>query len=192
MKNEYVDKVNFLKCNILNPREYKPLENIYLGANVEIILHQSENLDKNEVHDFKVKCLAYYIELCSQIQKRFDNIDSYKIFQCLNPKNVLNGDLNITKLLIQYPNISQDKTEEISSEFREVSNLPTDVKKDLFNMDLESFWFKVFSFKNAANDKCFENVCSFVFQIISFPHSSAAAERIFHISITLKQKIVTD
>lgn len=178
MKNEYVDKNTILSCDELNVREYKPLENIYLGANVAIIL-SAQKLDERDTHNFKLKCLSYYIELCSQIKKRFQNLDLYKKFQCLNPKDVVNGNTNIVDLLVAFPNICNNKSEQISSEFREICNLPGSVKTDLIALDVESFWFKLFKMKNAIDENCFQNICSFVFDILALPHSSACAERIF-------------
>lgn len=187
MKSNYIDSAPFLEWDELNSRQYKPLEEIYLGANVDFII-KSQNSSNHEIHDFRLKCLSYYIELCSQLKKRFQNIQVYKKFQCLSPSHVLTGNSSIIDLLIAFPHICKNKFEEISSEFREICNLPESIKSDLLTLDFEHFWFKIFKFKNALNEKCFENVCLFVFNIMCLPHSSACAERTFSDLNNIKTK----
>lgn len=97
----------------------------------------------------------------------------------MNPQKIFNGNDSIIPLLLEFKNFSQNKIEEISSKFREISNLPADVKSKLLILDTGEFWFEIFKLKNTVGDKCYKNVCEFVFNILSLPHSSACAERIF-------------
>jgi hypothetical protein len=49
----------------------------------------------------------------------------------------------VTELLIQFPHIVENRIEEISSEYRELCNLPEDLKQKLLKLDFEEFWFNV-------------------------------------------------
>lgn len=47
------------------------------------------------------------------------------------------------------------------------------------NNDVEAFWGYVSSLENAMKKPMFEELSNFIFNILSLPHSSAAAERVF-------------
>lgn len=190
MNNAYVESRFFLKINENNVSQYKPLEKIYLGTGVNAMLKNGEKfgLTKEIVHKFHLNCLSYYIELFTQIKKRFENIEVYKMFYALNPTEVLSGSTeHITDLIEKFPDMVLNK-EEINSEFREISSLSGLLKKDLEILDFQEFWFKLCEYKNALNEKCFSNICNFVFNIMSLPHSSACAERIFSDLNNIKTK----
>ncbi|CAH1111390.1 unnamed protein product [Psylliodes chrysocephalus] len=89
--------------------------------------------------------------------------------------------LNLTwKIMKTYVLITKCKPlEETAGKARELCNLSERVKNKLKALELTKFWFKLNTFKNAANEKIFGNLCEFVFNIFSLPHSSASAERIF-------------
>jgi hypothetical protein len=42
--------------------------------------------------------------------------------------------------------------------------------------------------QNAVNEKCYNNICQFVFKLMCLPHSSACAERIFSTLSNIKTK----
>lgn len=44
------------------PRHYKPIDDLYLGANVAVSLSTAPNLNPNDVHVFKLRCLGFYVE----------------------------------------------------------------------------------------------------------------------------------
>lgn len=47
------------------------------------------------------------------------------------------------------------------------------------DMDIVEFWDTVSKHRNGMNEKCFEDLINFVYNLLSLLHSSAAAERIF-------------
>ena len=47
------------------------------------------------------------------------------------------------------------------------------------DMELEDFWEEVFHLKNGLNEKMFPKLEKFMGSILSLPHSSAAAGRVF-------------
>lgn len=50
-------------------------------------------------------------------------------------------------------------------------------------MDLQ-----LYKFKNSVGERCYKNVCLFIFNVMSPPHSSATAERILSTLTNIKTK----
>lgn len=53
----------------------------------------------------------------------------------------------------------------------------------------EEFWVMIFNMKNELNSALFPHITKFIKAILSLPHSSAAAERIFSQLNLLKTKV---
>lgn len=198
MKSDYIDKkidndkVPIFEINEQNAREYKSLKDIYLGYKTAEILHTldlNDNEVKRKVHELRINCLAYYIELFGQIKKRFQNLETYKCFTCLDPKVALDNGFSIVDLLVKFSHLAAGgDTEQISSEYREICNLDHRIKEKLKPLSMEEFWFELYNLKNADGDRCYSKLCLFVFNIMSLPHSSAAAERVFSNLTNIKTK----
>jgi hypothetical protein len=119
------------------------LNRICLGSSVDIILQTHPDLDINDVHTFKLNCLSYYVKLSNEMKKWFQSLESFRCFECLSAQVELTNDSSVTELLIQFPHIVENRIEEISSEYRELCNLPEDLKQKLLKLDFEEFWFNV-------------------------------------------------
>lgn len=61
--------------------------------------------------------------------------------------------------------------------------------KTLANLNINAFWQKIASIKNGLNEKSFSNISYFIFNLLSLPHSSAAAERKFSTLALIKTKL---
>lgn len=183
MKKSYVDEFNTLRAiDPSNQAEYLPLNSIYVGAKSQ--LHIDENtqiIDENYLNDFRKKCLDYYVELSHQIKNRFTNLtESYKNFEVLNPVLVLSGTQSIIPLINQFQFITDsEKFEDISNEFRSISDLPTEISEKLQLLGFEKFWFQIINLKNEINEIMYPHLSQFISDILCFPHSSATVERIF-------------
>ncbi|KAJ8915278.1 hypothetical protein NQ315_014786 [Exocentrus adspersus] len=73
--------------NPSNPRIFLPLEKVYFGANVEVLI--KTYCDRNpqgsiEIKNFKICALDFYIELAQQIKKRF-KFDEYSKYCSRSP-----------------------------------------------------------------------------------------------------------
>lgn len=53
----------------------------------------------------------------------------------------------------------------------------------------ETFWYKVGTLKNHFNEYLYKNLYEFVANIMTFPHSSASAERVFSKLALMKNKL---
>lgn len=75
MKQEYLDKNVCYHQLQFHPHYYKSMSNLYFGANVEALIC-STVIDKTELENFRIKCLAFYVELSQQINMRFNFDDT--------------------------------------------------------------------------------------------------------------------
>jgi hypothetical protein len=56
-----------------NPRNFRQLKDIYLGAGFANWLAENvRNITQHALHEVKINCLNFYIQLCSEIQNRID------------------------------------------------------------------------------------------------------------------------
>lgn len=74
-----------------DPRNYLPIEEIYLGVNVEAELLENP-LSSENMKFFKLKCLDFYVELTAQLMKRFNLKDPIlDNLSILNPTNIISA-----------------------------------------------------------------------------------------------------
>ena len=187
LKKEYLDKIkNYNNIDCKNPASFITLEKIHLGAKTETLL---QDIHKTDLHNFRLNCLEFYIELCLEIKKRFNFSDPILNFlQILNPETSLSGEIESISVLAQkyFPQLVND-IEKLNIEWRMLANLSELKKYDL--KDIESFWSKVVLLKNTLNEVMFPNLKILVQGLLSLPHSSAAAERKFSQVTLLKTKL---
>lgn len=119
-------KVNEEGLNIANPNNFLPLNQIYFEAKVELLFIQ-ERLVEFEIDKFKTNCLAFYVELCTQIKTRFNFKDPILIFlNNFQPSKVASGKVkSIVKILHYIPKLS-DKIDakNLNSEWRLIPDIP--------------------------------------------------------------------
>lgn len=184
---------NFVKASVINNTDdinlidfkntdnHIPLMDIYIGTKCELYINSATNCN---IFEIKKKILSFYMEPCEQIKKRFDFKDNnLKHFAYFVPEVALSGEIGsvlpIVKLFTQY----QNKAEEINEEWRLLATIPA-IKFDNIN----DFWYKIGEMKNGNGTKMFENISNVGKAVISLPHSSANAERIFSQLNLIKNK----
>lgn len=92
----------------------------------------------------------------------------------LYPENVEKGELSsssIVPICRQFPNLSEiNDYQKIYTEWRLLRNTK---EIESFSEKTEEIWTSVSSIKRCDGSRMFENICSFVFKVLSLPHSSA-------------------
>lgn len=188
LNSDYVNSTAIDKIHIKDPTNLLPLESVYFGVKVEEII-ENDQINNNELHDFRINCLNFYIELALQIKQRFPfSNDLYTKLTWIDPQNIFseNKAFSIIPLAKYFPNmIHAEKYEEINSEWRMLSEMPQEKFK---NMDIETFVTELGLIKNALNETIFPCLSSFLKNILCLPHGSAAAERIFSGLNLIKRK----
>lgn len=185
IKRNYLEKNDIAAINVANPREYLNIDCMYFGAKTELLF---STLQSQELRDFKLRALDFYVCLAKQIKNRIDfNNPVLKAVNILTPTNALSGTCSsIMPLVTLFPNIVQlDALESINSEWR----LLPEFKDRLKNIDdPEKFWLEVGCIKEDGKP-VFPYLHEFGMTILSLPQSSAATERIFSQLNLIKSKL---
>lgn len=64
MKNEALKDKELSKLNLKDPSNYLEIKDLYRGARIEsIALESSSSISKNDLHEFHVKTLNFYVTL---------------------------------------------------------------------------------------------------------------------------------
>lgn len=114
--------------------------------------------------------------------KRFDFANETLIaIQHLDPQNL--GD-SLVPLFNLFPEICEGKIEEVEMEWRGMIRQKFIPK----TLNLQDFWGNLFQLKNSLDELMYPNLKLFVGSLLSLPHSSAAAERIFSDLNNIKNK----
>lgn len=71
IKKSVLRSKEYYNINVLNPQNFKQLEEIDLGGSVMAYLVQHDDIPPEELQKFRLTCLSFYQELRKQIKKRF-------------------------------------------------------------------------------------------------------------------------
>lgn len=175
VKEEYVDNFEIQSFN--NEDIFLSKDEVYLGIDVKEN-QSSLNIEYSQYNIFVECCVQFYIELVSQILKRFDFSD--KLLEGLNaiePTVALNKkNDSILQLAKLFPNLLNGKEyQELDNEVRELRNMK------FSELETLAFWKNVSNLKRANNARAFPILTQFVSSLMALPHSSANVERIFNI-----------
>ena len=178
VKKEVLRKpdVKLSKINFEHPDNMKPLKEMYFGAKVEAMIESGVEIDKQELHTFRLRALDFYIELCRQIRMRFNfDYPHLKFASKFSIKKALNGHVNS---IAEYVNLYLSIKANIELVNLEWQNLSTSFNyEDYKKSETIDFWYDVQKATNESGDAMFSNLIKVVKYIMVLPHSSAACER---------------
>ena len=90
MKYSYIDTTSLDLIHPNNLSHFLPLKEIYLGVNVQILIDSGNDFNPTGLHDFRLKTLSFYIELCTQIRIRFPfDSELFNQLTWLDPLNII-------------------------------------------------------------------------------------------------------
>ncbi|XP_047523967.1 uncharacterized protein LOC125062236 [Pieris napi] len=188
LKKDYLEKNNLENIDYKNPHNFLAIGDVYYGANAINTLLTDKRLTAEQIHLFQTRCIQFFIEASDQIIQRFPiKNNPLKDLGALSPENVKKGELpSIVPLCRQFPNLMDTNNYQcIDTEWRLLRNMK---EIALFSDKTEEFWASVNNMKYGDGTLIFKNICSFVFKILSLPHSSANVERIFSSINLMKTK----
>lgn len=181
IKRQVIQEQALYEVNYKDPANFLPLEEIYLGAKIAIIM---SSLSKESAYVLRKRCLDFFIESAYQINKRFNFRDEILVnMNLINPSIILDAKFSsIVPLAKYFPNlIQEDKLQELDNEWRLLRN--TDTMRDYItshsDLNIQEFWGKVSKIRRGDDSVMFPTLSNFVFNILCLPHSSANVERIF-------------
>ncbi|XP_050298659.1 uncharacterized protein LOC126737704 [Anthonomus grandis grandis] len=175
IKKDITNNMQLSKINTANPDFFVNLEDLYIGPKAALFLSENSILE-SELNKFRVNILGFYVELSTQIRKRFNFDDTFLQFLTnFQPKVAMSGDIASifeAQKYFKFLNLSPQK---LDLEWRMLPDI--DLKKQ--TTDFDSFWSHVFDCKNELDIEMFPNLTKLIKTLMCLPHSSAAAERKF-------------
>lgn len=180
IKPEFLKNVDLATVQYQNPRLYKILEDLDLGPKIAESF-STNYFSESEKRDFRITCLNFYIDLVSQIFKRFpfhsDFVNAVKLMNFLHPPNIrkinsLGHLLNSNMFRFVISNIN-----DLEKEWRFLRN--DDSIAQLFELGTMEFWKEIGKIKKGDDSLAFPNVIKLISFVSTLPHSNACVERIF-------------
>ena len=149
-------------------------------------LHTCHSIEKQNLRNFRLRCLDFYIESASQLLYRFNLTDSLlESLKALDPQCILMKTIpSIALLASKFPNlVPENDLNTIDTEWHLLRNTEINVQGDTWK-----FWMEVKSMKKGDGTPLFPMVGNFMTKLLCLPHSSASVERVFSQINLLKTK----
>lgn len=189
MKPSVLESTPLSAVRFRDPVNFLPLKDVYLGGRVTISLQACQNLDKQALDSFRLRCLDFYIEGASQILQRFNLKDPVLTnLKALDPQNVIMKTIpSIAPVVANFPNlVAETSINEIDSEWRLLRNTELNVE---MAGSAYTFWQNVANLKKGDNTPMFPLLANFMKRLLCLPHSSASVERVFSQVNLMKTKV---
>lgn len=189
MKPNYLKSTPLSSIRVRDPNNFLPLEDMHLGGRVTASLQSCQDIDKQLLDGFRLRCLDFYIEGASQILKRFNiNDPVLTSLKTLDPQSILMKTVpSIAPLAAHFPNlVPENDLNEIDREWRLLRNTELNVVPDI---SVYKFWQKIGNLKKGDDTPLFPLVGKFMKKLLCLPHSSASVERVFSQVNLMKTKV---
>jgi hypothetical protein len=92
VKHDAIKNHEIANINVKDPSIYRSVDNINFGGKVHAYLKNPENEFKiaaADLHNFKLRCLDFYVEVCVQIKKRFNFQEKILLYASLFTPSVV-------------------------------------------------------------------------------------------------------
>lgn len=172
-----------ISADVLHPRNFLPLDRIYVGSECEILLEQQTSDVREEV---KSKCLDFYVTALDEMIRRlpFDDV-VLRGLRFLDPKFALynEGRNAIRDLTDIATRLGTYDITALAFEWRVLPTTFNDADKEtLAKLETGNMWEKIFEKNDFNDERMFPNLEQLVDVVLALPHSNAEAERIFSIT----------
>nr|XP_015840033.1 PREDICTED: uncharacterized protein LOC107398961 [Tribolium castaneum] len=150
---------------------------------------QNINIPAEVISAIKLRCRDFILTLCKEIVKRLPN--NIRLFQAVKNFTVENS-LNYTgrPSFEQLPILDHTKDLDLcllESQWKIFINV--NWYTDNNTMSSETFWIRVYSYKNAGGQFIFRELANFAITALSLPLSNAVVERVFSTMNFIKSKV---
>ncbi|CAG9785479.1 unnamed protein product [Diatraea saccharalis] len=183
---------NILAAEFTNTAHFVDLDNIYIGMKASESVENLKkylNVPRHTIADFYKSCQAFYIELTTDITKRFDFSDTlFSFISVVNPSEAQQLKVKSLKPLLQrFPILENVVTsQKLDDEWRAHAMLDYSALGLQDDDNPETYWAKVFSLKNSAGHGMFLNLKYAISLLLVLPFSNASVERKFSVLKNLK------
>lgn len=184
-RREMIDRSDLQHFDPSQEVNHMPLNNIYLGASVHMLLQKEEyykNVDM--VTDVRRRCRLFMIKLCEEIKKRFQlQDDIWKMASLFNPEKVLDPTTrdampSLAPLVTKIPRLYDGDLQTIDNEWRNLDSTPIPLEITQQTCKPVDFYKKLGSLK-FENTYMFKTVTTFALNILALPVTNTDAERLF-------------
>lgn len=167
--------------DIINPRNFKLLDDIYLCAKLAISFASNSSITANDIKTFKLRCLDFYIEGAKQIKTRYKFDDPIAIkLEFLDQDVVQSRKISsLVETAVLFPSLLNfEDVQALDTEWRNLRNNTSLHSPNA--MALEEYWKQIITATNPVDEKLlYPTLGTFVSGLMCLPHSSAAVERSF-------------
>lgn len=180
MQHEYVDETPIPSLKPGDDRYFLRIDQVYFAIDVIALKQEIDPIFYNDIQDFQVRCLNFYIVFCEQLLKKIDFTDPIlQNLVMLSPQRCKSDYFpSIIPLAKYFPNLGNDNMfEQLDREWRLVKSSST-MSSDL---ELIAFWNKVFDqkYELAKAKPKHPQLIKFVKAMLCLPHTSGNVEKIF-------------
>ncbi|KAL3208549.1 hypothetical protein MRX96_039010 [Rhipicephalus microplus] len=127
IKRDYLEATPLSDVQYKDPAKFLPLEEIYLGAKPTAALSGgTHGLNDDQIHNFRLRCLEFFIEAARQIYLRFPlKSHQLKNLRVLDPKVVMGKTIpSIAPLAVSFPLIvRENEVNKLDREWRLLRNM---------------------------------------------------------------------
>ncbi|KAK9892453.1 hypothetical protein WA026_019905 [Henosepilachna vigintioctopunctata] len=158
-----------------NPSKHVKLSDLYLGVLAQqsvLALKSDKNVQENELDHLFISCKKIYVQLVTEIKKRFIFSDPiFDIVSIVDPKVAQEYRVkSLTHILSRFPFLrTHVYSQELDNEWRQHALLDYTTHNIDVNNPADVYWGKVFSLKNNMNIQI----------LIVLPFANASVERVF-------------
>ncbi|KAL3213093.1 hypothetical protein MRX96_035666 [Rhipicephalus microplus] len=188
-ERDYLKATPLSDVQYKDPAKFLPLEEIYLGAKPTAALSGgTHGLNDDQIHNFRLRCLEFFIEAARQIYLRFPlKSHQLKNLRVLDPKVVMGKTIpSIVPLAVSFPLIVRENAvNELDRNWRLLRNMDL---SEHAGLTASQFWHAVSQMRRGDGSQEFPLLSAFMKNILCLPHSSAAVERVFSQVNLLKTK----
>lgn len=186
MAMSYIKSLNdILSAEFRNTKYLLGIEDIYIGIKASQSMEElknDENVPRSAIMDFYKTCQDFYMELTSDIAKRFDFRDPlYTIIPIVDPTEAQKCTLkSLAPVLKRFPILEEFVTaQNLDDEWRAHAMLDfTQHGLDAGN-DVESYWGKAFGLKSVTGQEMFPKLKIVIQFLLVLPFANASVERKF-------------
>ena len=182
IKDDVIGLVKLSDIDPANPSLYKPCKELHVGGRCEAMLLKQSLGEKEQ--RFRLDCLAFLVELCQQMKKRFPFQDDSVLAQLciLDPKVATSTERqvkSIAYLAVKFPSlVEEEHLDELQDQWRALL-YAKEALTNLVNLKPSSFWYELRFLKDGNGQPKCCLLSYFMCGLLALPHSSACVERVF-------------
>lgn len=176
---------NLFTFDHTDPRKFLPIENIYLGIQATesfTDLQKNSNVLKKDIDIFLKNCLNFYLELVTDIKKRFVFEDPlFDLIRVVDPKFAYSYEIKtLQHVLERFPVLCNFVDKQLlDNEWKKHALLDFNELEFNFTEDADDYWRQILKLKNSAGMNIFPNLKIVINFLLILPFSNASVERIF-------------